>query len=84
MITTSGNIYYTFLESATINALVSVSYADERTLRAYDIRKHDVVVNDTTGEETYVTDESLFQFEVDGLHEITHIILPTSEYVEKF
>jgi len=84
MITTSGNIYYTFLESATVNALISVSYADERTLRTYQINTHEVVTNDTTGEETYVTDESIFQFEVDGLHEITHIILPTQEYVEKF
>ena len=84
MITISGNIYYTFLESATVNALISVSYADERTLRTYQINTHEVVTNDTTGEETYVTDESIFQFEVDGLHEITHIILPTQEYVEKF
>ena len=84
MITKIGSIYYTFLESATVNALVSVSYADERVVRDYDITTHRTVINDITGAETNVTDESIFQFSVDGLHEIFHIILPTSEYIEKF
>ena len=84
MMTTTGSIYYTFLESATINALVSVSYADERKLQAYDITTHRTVINDVTEQETYVTDESMFQFEVDGLHEITHIILPNADYISKF
>lgn len=84
MINTSGLIYYTFEESSTINALVSISYNDERVIRATDITTHSVVVNDQTGETTNVTDESEFEFEVDGLHSIYHIIVPTAEYVEKY
>lgn len=84
ILTTSGNIYYTFTESSSVNALISITYDDTRTLVTSDVTTHYVSHNDTTDEDTNVTDESVLEFGTDGLYEVQHLILPTIEYVEKY
>lgn len=81
ILTTSGSIYYTFLESATVNALISITYDDTRTVQDFDITTHNSVTNDLSGETTYITDESTLTFGTDGLYEVQHLILPTEEFI---
>lgn len=83
-LTSVGSVYYTFEESSTVNMLVSISYDGTKTVQDYDITAHEVSVNDKTQEEVNVPDESDFEFPIDSLYEIVHIILPTRDYVDKY
>jgi hypothetical protein len=83
-LTASGSIYYTFVESSTVNVLTSISYDGEKTVQASEVTTHEVSVNDTTQVSTNVPDESEFDFPIDSLYEIAHIILPTKTYIDKY
>lgn len=83
-LTASGNMYYTFLESATINVLSSIAYNGDKEVQNVDVTTHYVSVNDATEASINVTDESEFDFPKDSLYEIAHIILPTKEYIDKY
>lgn len=80
----AGNIYYTFEESSSVNAIISISYDNTRTLVASDITKHEISTDDQTGETTNVTDESELTFGNDGLYEVVHLVLPNQKYIEKY
>ncbi len=84
ILTTTGNIYYTFTESGSVNAITSITYDNTRTLVESDITEHNVSHNDTTDVDTNITDESTLTFGSDGLYEVTHIILPTKDYVTTY
>lgn len=77
ILTTSGNIYYTYLESATVNTLSSINYEGESTVQVTEINKHY-----KTEDGVNVLDESNLDFAVDGLYEVNHIILPTMEWYQ--
>lgn len=84
ILTIAGDIYYTFDESASVNAIVSITYDNTRTLVDSDITKHETSTNDQTGETVNVNDESELTFGVDGLYEVVHIVLPNQKYMEKY
>jgi hypothetical protein len=62
---------YTFLQSATINAITSIKSDLTETLDTYGVVTH----------ETGVVDESDFDMSTDGLYKVTHIILPTDTWL---
>lgn len=78
-LTRSSTIYYTFMQSASINTLSSINYEGESTLQAYKINTHY-----ETDEHLPVPDESDLDFVVDGLYEVNHLILPTLEWYETY
>ena len=63
-LTRSSTIYYTFMQSASINTLSSINYEGESTLQAYKINTHY-----ETDEHLPVPDESDLDFVIDGLYE---------------
>lgn len=62
---------YTYQQSVTINVLKSINAQQEETVRDVKIVQHKVDC----------IDESDFEMEIDGLHSIIHIILPTQEWL---
>ena len=62
---------YTYEQSVTINILKSINSQQEEIVRDVKIVEHKVDC----------IDESDFEMEVDGLHSITHMILPTQEWL---
>lgn len=62
---------YTFLQSITLNALTSVKADGTENLEIYGFVNH---ITDTV-------DESDFEMPIDGLYTISHIILPTNEWL---
>lgn len=79
VLTTSGNIYYTFPESATINILSSINYEGEYTIEASEINPHY-----QTEDGLDVPDESELSYGIDGLYQVDHLILPTIEWYENY
>ena len=64
---------YKYSESVTLNAIFNISSTDDETLAEYEIIPHDGRV-----------DQSNFLLKQDGLYKISHIIIPTKEYVDRF
>lgn len=62
---------YTYQQSVTINILKSINAKQEETIRDVQVVLHKVDC----------IDESDFEMEVDGLHSIIHMILPTQEWL---
>lgn len=62
---------YTYTQSVTINVLKSINAQQEETIRDAKVVLHKVDC----------IDESDFEMEVDGLHSIIHIILPTQDWL---
>ena len=62
---------YTYTQSVTINVLKSINAQQEETVRDTKVVLHKVDC----------IDESDFEMEVDGLHSIIHIILPTQDWL---
>lgn len=63
---------YTYSQSMTLNILTSINYNGEETIQTYDIVEHNIDC----------IDESEVTMPIDGLYQITHIILPTNEWLQ--
>lgn len=59
---------YAYSQSITVNAITSIKSTGEETLQKHTIVKHDIDC----------IDESDLELIIDGLYEVTHIILPTN------
>lgn len=62
---------YTYEQSVTINVLKSINAQQEEIIRDVKVNLH----------EDGCIDESDFEMEIDGLHSIIHIILPTQDWL---
>lgn len=62
---------YTYKQSVTVNVLKSVNASQEEFIKDIKINIH----------KTDCIDESTFDMETDGLHNIIHIILPTQDWL---
>lgn len=62
---------YAYFQTVTLNVLTSIKSTGEETIQKYDIVKH--VID--------CIDESDMEMPIDGLYEVTHIIIPTEEWL---
>lgn len=63
---------YTYNQSVTINALYTVSSLGEEKL----------VQTETIIHKEQIIDESIFEMPIDGIYKVTHMIVPTSEWLD--
>lgn len=63
---------YAYSHSITINTLTSIQSNGDRTIQEVDVVKHDIDC----------IDESDMEMPIDGLYEISHIILPTNVWLD--
>ena len=70
-VTTTSIRNYTFLQTVSINAITSIKADLTETLDVYGVVNH---ITDTV-------DTSNFEMSTDGLYRVTHIILPTNEWL---
>lgn len=78
---------YLFEDTITYNILYKVDVVSvkdettEETIQAQEFVEHYYLENHET---SHCHDTSQFDFEKDGLHKVTHIIVPTDEWVSKY
>lgn len=63
---------YTYSQTVTINAITSIKSSGEEITQKYDIVEH--VID--------CIDESEMEMPIDGLYEVTHIVLPTDAWLD--
>lgn len=75
--TVEGDAWYTYAESYTVNILYKVDLNKSVTLIDYAIEKHDFNESDIP-----IQNKSILEFNQDGLHQITQLIMPNREWLE--
>lgn len=63
---------YAYSQTITLNVLTSIKSSGEETLQKYDIVEHNIDC----------IDESDMEMPIDGLYEVSHIIIPTNEWLD--
>lgn len=76
VLTVQGDAWYTYAESFTVNVLYKVDLNKNTTLVDYAIEEH------TFDNEYPISNKSILEFQQDGLHQITQLIIPNKEWLE--
>lgn len=63
---------YAYSQTITLNVITSIKSSGEETIQRYDIVEHNIDC----------IDESEMEMPIDGLYEVTHIILPTDTWLK--
>lgn len=63
---------YAYSQTVTLNAVTSIKSSGEETIQKYEIVKHDIDC----------IDESDIEMPIDGLYEVTHIIIPNEQWLQ--
>lgn len=63
---------YSYLQTITLNVITSIQSSGDELMQSYDIVKHTIDC----------IDESNIKLQKDGLYQVTHIILPTNDWLQ--